>query len=405
MQFFNKLFKTSPKSKGKKPAERKVRFLLPGESSDSPVSVPSAATGSDTLCEVDVGAEDVEVKRSAKKQFPSFRQLSWFKKKEEKRKLAESILLAKGMAAGIHACHPNNNNINNINNINNNNNIINNNNNNRGNPNHFNWRNPVHQLKRKHKDEDYTKNTKTTKNTDDTNLFKFRKFKATVDSYCGRSCQEIRTAVHFTDIDFVNSINLGIKEHAEGDYISLDKRVLISQVTKEEFDKVISALPELLDMDLRNSLLCPVLQLLEMKFRNKIKYYIATPNLEYGIDLQVRYEMQPNREYFTQTQHCLNKEKLEKCLAFQEIDAWTQWPGVHVRGDFSFLAARKIYDFKWLINATYKDEDLPSVRFHIGNWYREDRVGKIECDAKSQARLKKSARVFRDFIISIVEPI
>ena len=124
-------------------------LVLPG----SPVSVPSPATGSETFYEIDLGAEDVEEKKLVRRQFPLLRPFGWFKERREEKELAERVLLAKGMVAGIRACHPNRKKKKMMNNNNNNNN-------NRGYPNHFNWRNPVHQLKRKHKDDDYTKNTR-----------------------------------------------------------------------------------------------------------------------------------------------------------------------------------------------------------------------------------------------------
>ena len=153
MSFFKKLFNTASKSKEAEPAERNVRYPIPGETSGSPVSAPSPATGSETFYEVDLGAEDVEEKKLVRRQFPLFRPFGWFKERREEKELAERVLLAKGMVAGIRALHPNRKKKKMMNNNNNNNN-------NRGYPNHFNWRNPVHQLKRKHKDDDYTKNTR-----------------------------------------------------------------------------------------------------------------------------------------------------------------------------------------------------------------------------------------------------
>ncbi|WLF81855.1 hypothetical protein PVL30_005656 [Lodderomyces elongisporus] len=82
----------------------KVWFKIPEKATGSPLWELSSALDlkrSETFYEIDLGAEDVEKKKSVRRQFPSLRPFGWFKERREEKELAERVLLAKGMVAGV----------------------------------------------------------------------------------------------------------------------------------------------------------------------------------------------------------------------------------------------------------------------------------------------------------------
>ncbi|WLF78396.1 hypothetical protein PVL30_002134 [Lodderomyces elongisporus] len=294
MKIFKKLFNTASKSKEAEPAERNVRYPIPGETSGSPVSVPSPATGSETFYEVDLGAEDVEEKKSVRRQFPSFRPFGWFKERREEKELAERVLLAKGMVAGISA-----------------------------------------------------------------NL----------------SHTESLASMGFSDSEYVQSISQGLTKLENGNYKSGDRKFIVHRVTKREFENVIRWLPEILGEDEYESLLIPVLQLVEMQLKTKTKYFVVTRNLDYRTEFLLEYKFSRNGKESAISRRHPNNFRLTETRKFPENEAWDWWDNYRFLEDVSFLAAKERYGFKFVICAAYADDGDHRVWYYIDDWFKDSPSG------------------------------
>ena len=367
MSFFKKLFNTASKSKEAEPAERNVRYPIPGETSGSPVSAPSPATGSETFYEIDLGAEDVEEKKLVRRQFPLFRPFGWFKERREEKELAERVLLAKGMVAGIRALHPN---------------------------------------RKKKKKKMNNNNNNNLNNNNSCKPFTYGKFVANVESYCPRLCQEIRASMGFSDSEYVQSISQGLTKLENGNYKSGDRKFIVHRVTKREFENVIRWLPEILGEDEYESLLIPVLQLVEMQLKTKTKYFVVTRNLDYRTEFLLEYKFSRNGKESAISRRHPNNFRLTETRKFPENEAWDWWDNYRFLEDVSFLAAKERYGFKFVICAAYADDGDHRVWYTIDDWFKDSPSGVSRlCQSRRKLSEKYALWIYNlfNFHLNLVE--
>ncbi|EDK43969.1 predicted protein [Lodderomyces elongisporus NRRL YB-4239] len=179
----------------------------------------------------------------------------------------------------------------------------------------------------------------------------------------------------FSDSEYVQSISQGLTKLENGNYKSGDRKFIVHRVTKREFENVIRWLPEILGEDEYESLLIPVLQLVEMQLKTKTKYFVVTRNLDYRTEFLLEYKFSRNGKESAISRRHPNNFRLTETRKFPENEAWDWWDNYRFLEDVSFLAAKERYGFKFVICAAYADDGDHRVWYYIDDWFKDSPSG------------------------------